>query len=242
MYNDHEAIGSYIRNIRKEKGLTLKELEEKTGVSFSHLSRIERDERDLTFDSAKKIAKALKIRESLLLGRLGYVSGPNQLIEFYRRHHRFPEHITKEILEDTLKEIFNSPPKSANEEIPVLNLINDNNINNLFAEENIIGFEELSIKKTEKLSKPFYLYIDNNEMINDKIHKGDIVLISKDKEFKKDRIYLIHDKKEGFKLRRIYDIQNNYLVQASSPESKPILRSKRFIDIIGYVVEAKRRF
>jgi len=40
-----ESFGEYLRNLRKKKGLTLKELGEEIGFSYSYLSQLERGER-----------------------------------------------------------------------------------------------------------------------------------------------------------------------------------------------------
>ena len=36
-------LGEHVRNIRKKRGITLKELAEKTGLSIGYISQIERD-------------------------------------------------------------------------------------------------------------------------------------------------------------------------------------------------------
>ena len=48
-----------LREIRKEKNITLDELARKTGMSKGHLSRIERKETDPTITSLARIALAL---------------------------------------------------------------------------------------------------------------------------------------------------------------------------------------
>jgi transcriptional regulator with XRE-family HTH domain len=50
-----------LREIRKEKNITLDELARKTGMSKGHLSRIERKETDPTITSLARIALALNI-------------------------------------------------------------------------------------------------------------------------------------------------------------------------------------
>ncbi|MCB9800032.1 MAG: helix-turn-helix transcriptional regulator [Candidatus Omnitrophica bacterium] len=54
-------LGSRIRTIRKEKGVTLVELSEKTGVAQATLSRIETGTMSGTIESHEKIAEALGI-------------------------------------------------------------------------------------------------------------------------------------------------------------------------------------
>ena len=53
-------IVNNIAKIREEKGLTIRQLEYKTGISKSTLSRIENNQARLYLDSLEKISKTLK--------------------------------------------------------------------------------------------------------------------------------------------------------------------------------------
>lgn len=54
-------ISGKIRNLRKEKNLTLKDLSMKTGLSVSFLSQVENGYSSLAITSLKKIAEALNV-------------------------------------------------------------------------------------------------------------------------------------------------------------------------------------
>lgn len=64
-----------IRIIRKEKGLTLKELSEKTKISFSAISMYERGEIDPASDKLRKIAEELGVSMEELLGKIAFPDG-----------------------------------------------------------------------------------------------------------------------------------------------------------------------
>ncbi len=64
----HRAIGDSIRNLRKEKDLTLKQLARRTNLSVSLLSQIERAESSPSISSLYKIATALETRVQDLFG------------------------------------------------------------------------------------------------------------------------------------------------------------------------------
>lgn len=64
----HKAIGDTIRQLRKDKELTLKQLAHRTGLSVSLLSQIERAESSPSLSSLYKIAGALDSRMSDLFG------------------------------------------------------------------------------------------------------------------------------------------------------------------------------
>jgi len=66
----HRNIGATIRDLRKKRTLTLKQLAKRTGLSVSLLSQIERAESSASVTSLYKIAHALKIRLPELFARV----------------------------------------------------------------------------------------------------------------------------------------------------------------------------
>jgi DNA-binding NtrC family response regulator len=64
----HRTIGENIRNLRKHKELTLKQIARRTGLSVSLLSQIERAESSPSISSLYKIAVALESKVSDLFG------------------------------------------------------------------------------------------------------------------------------------------------------------------------------
>ncbi len=69
-------VGARIRRVRQEQGLTLKAVEERSGVSAAHLSEIERGETSPTLGSLSRVARALAKSPSYFLeeNELGDVS------------------------------------------------------------------------------------------------------------------------------------------------------------------------
>ncbi len=66
--NLHRVIGETIRNLRKDRGLTLKQMGRRTGLSVSLLSQIERAESSASISSLYKVAVALDVRLRDLFG------------------------------------------------------------------------------------------------------------------------------------------------------------------------------
>ena len=64
----HKVIGSTIRTLRKERGLTLKQMARRTSLSVSLLSQIERAESSASISSLYKIAVSLDTRITKLFG------------------------------------------------------------------------------------------------------------------------------------------------------------------------------
>lgn len=64
----HRVIGETIRNLRKDRSLTLKQMAKRTGLSVSLLSQIERAESSASISSLYKISVALDSRIQDLFG------------------------------------------------------------------------------------------------------------------------------------------------------------------------------
>src|SRR5699024_6574336 len=60
----HNNIGNMIRDLRIDQRLTLKDISEKTGISISFLSQVERSKSSVTLQSLSRIADALGVSRS----------------------------------------------------------------------------------------------------------------------------------------------------------------------------------
>ena len=68
------ALASYLRNVRKQRGLSLKKVEKSAGVSNAYLSQLERGLRNPPHpDILKKLAKVYEVPLTELLAAAGYV-------------------------------------------------------------------------------------------------------------------------------------------------------------------------
>jgi DNA-binding NtrC family response regulator len=65
----HLTIGRHIRDLRKERGLTLKQMSRRTKLSVSLLSQIERAESSASVSSLFKVATALDVKITELFGQ-----------------------------------------------------------------------------------------------------------------------------------------------------------------------------
>ena len=65
----HAAIGRQIRDLRKARGLTLKQMARRTNLSVSLLSQIERAESSASVSSLFKVATALDVKITELFGQ-----------------------------------------------------------------------------------------------------------------------------------------------------------------------------
>lgn len=57
-------VGKEIARLRKERGMTIRELSDKTGITYSSLPNIESGNTDIRIGTLEKIAKGLRIKVS----------------------------------------------------------------------------------------------------------------------------------------------------------------------------------
>lgn len=68
------ALGTYLHNTRKQRGLSLKKVEKLAGVSNAYLSQLERGRRNPPHpDILKRLAKVYEVPLSELLSAAGYL-------------------------------------------------------------------------------------------------------------------------------------------------------------------------
>ena len=71
-----EQIGSYLRDLRNQKHLTLRDVEGQSGASGSYLSQVEQGKRQPSADLLRKIAPAYGASIRELLEMAGYLNEP----------------------------------------------------------------------------------------------------------------------------------------------------------------------
>ncbi len=70
-----ESVGKNIKTIRKQKNITLQELAERTGLTKSYLSKVERSTKAPPYSTVNKIAMALEVEVAYLLSeKVEYLS------------------------------------------------------------------------------------------------------------------------------------------------------------------------
>jgi transcriptional regulator with XRE-family HTH domain len=62
-----DSLGTRIRNLRKTKRLTMKDLSRIAGISPGFLCDVELGKRSMSVDRLKKVAKALEVTPSALI-------------------------------------------------------------------------------------------------------------------------------------------------------------------------------
>jgi len=71
-----EKVGSYLRDLRNRKRLTLRDIEKQSGASGSYLSQVEQGKRQPSADLLRKIAPTYGASVRELLEMAGYLNEP----------------------------------------------------------------------------------------------------------------------------------------------------------------------
>jgi len=94
-------IGKTLKQRRRSLELTLRELAARSGISASHIARVERGERFPSGHILRKIAKPLDLDESLLMTMAGYLPEPSsETGEEYRIYRGLDPYVAKVLSEE----------------------------------------------------------------------------------------------------------------------------------------------
>jgi len=66
-----KAFGKRVRYLRKAKGLSQEALADNAGLHRTYIGSVERGEQNISIDNIQRIAKALKVKLSVLFDELG---------------------------------------------------------------------------------------------------------------------------------------------------------------------------
>lgn len=68
-----EELGAYLKSIRKAKDISLREVDKKTGISYTHLNMIENGKRNVTPALLRNLAELYNINYIDLYEKAGYI-------------------------------------------------------------------------------------------------------------------------------------------------------------------------
>lgn len=168
-------IGTEIARLRKEAGLTQKQLAKQVGVSEKFIDEVEAGKRVMNSDLITRVSKALR-QEA---GKLELYD------EEEIRLRPEPDKSVKKVIEKPVKEIWTDALAGVIMTVPVY----DGTL------EKALEVRHLPIisNKVEGFPKEkvFYLIVEDNDMSGFRIMKGDLALACSTHEFEKDGVYFI---------------------------------------------------
>ncbi|HHV29488.1 helix-turn-helix domain-containing protein [Acetivibrio mesophilus] len=190
-------LGSEIGRLRKELGITQKQLAKLVGVSEGFIADVESGKRILNEDLVKKFSRALR-------GEVGK-------LELYEAEENKPEpdaNVVK-VVEKPVQDIWNDALAGILMPVPVYRYKMDKSVDTKqlpIIHNKVEGFPK---------DKLFYLIIEDNDMSGFRIIKDDLALVYSTHDIDKDGIYFV-DYKGKRTVRQIKDIGNGKLLLVSN--------------------------
>ena len=215
-------LGDRIKKMRKEKGLTLKQLGQLLNLGESTMSMYESGNRNPDYDTLSKMATIFNCTTDYLLGH-----------SEYRNFDDYTSDITRVEPDNFIK-------------IPVIGVIRAGDP--IYAEENIIGYEYAD-KKDLIGDEYFYLKVKGDSMNKSRIEDGDLVLVRAQSDVDDGDIAVVVVNGCEATLKRVFRNNGTLILQPDStnPIHKPqIYNIKNSLDsdikILGKVINAKIKF
>ncbi len=195
-------IGSEINRLRKEAGMTQKQLARMVGVTERYIDEVENGKKVMNSDLISRVSKALR-QEA---GRLELYD------EAEVRLRPEPDKTVKKVIEKPVQEIWTDALAGVIMTVPVYN----------YTMDKAVATKQLPIiaNKVEGCPKEkvFYLKVEDNEMSGLRIMKDDLVLSCSIHGIEKDGNYFIEHNGRKM-LRQIRKLDNEKLLLISNSGS-----------------------
>lgn len=215
----NKELGAYLKKLRENRNLSLRQVDYRSSVSFSHLSMIENGTRRPTALTLKELANVYNVDYIDLYEKAGYLD----LAESEK---------LKNSVDSNIFPVTDIPKK-----VPVVGRISAGLP--ILATENIEGYEFAPSSQIKEGYTYFYLRVQGDSM-NLKFNEGDIVLVQKQDDLENNEIGVIlvngfdatvkkYRKENGLVILEPMSTNPENTVQIYNPKDIPI-------KIIGKVV------
>lgn len=215
----NKELGAYLKKLRENRNLSLRQVDYRSSVSFSHLSMIENGTRRPTALTLKELANVYNVDYIDLYEKAGYLD----LAESEK---------LKNSVDSNIFPVTDIPKK-----VPVVGRISAGLP--ILATENIEGYEFAPSSQIKEGYTYFYLRVQGDSM-NLKFNEGDIVLVQKQDDLENNEIGVIlvngfdatvkkYRKENGLVILEPMSTNPENTVQIYNPKDTPI-------KIIGKVI------
>jgi repressor LexA len=208
-----KEFGLYIRKLRTDKKMTIRQLELYSGVSNAYLSHIENGKRGIPSpDILKKLSKPLGVEYASLMKAAGHIDTENMK--------KRSEETIQKYLDKMRNEETSSEPIMGNlVSIPVIGEIKAGY--DMLADQNIIAYELTNRRDLEEGETYFYLLVKGDSMINAGIREGYRVLVRKQNFIEDGKIGVVIVNGDEATLKRIYFNDTTVTLVAENPKVPP---------------------
>ncbi|GAA4880021.1 transcriptional repressor LexA [Paenibacillus vulneris] len=218
-------FGGYLKMLRKRQNLTIRELEDKSGVSFSYLSQMENGKRGVPSpEILKKISIALGVEYDEIMTKAGYLDSQDIIVR---------DNLTMDLIPTLGTKVTN---RVVNDDsvikIPIYGTIKAGY--DYVAEQNIVGYTFAS-KKEISDGEYFYLIVKGDSMIDEGIREGFKVLVKKQTFVENGKIGVVIVNGDEATLKRVYYDGDKVILQASNKNIPPRILSIQDVFIQGQV-------
>ena len=213
-------LGKYLKKLRNDKYLSLREVNHITDISYSHLNMIENGKRNVTPALLRVLADLYCVNYLDLYEKAGYID----LIENERK-----------------QEILTPLQNIEKIKIPVLGKVKAGY--NYLAEENVVGYESI-----DDVSNPeeYYALQVTGDSMEPLFSDGDIAIVHKQDDFESGNTCIVLINGDEATVKKVVRMEDGIDLIAMNPYY-PVRHfsseemKKISVKIIGKVVEARKR-
>ncbi len=218
-----EDLGIYLKQLRQSKGLSLREVNKLTNISYTHLNMIENGKRNVTPALLRNLAQLYSVNYIDLYEKAGYIDLAND-----------------EKLNNCKIDKLGNPVK----EIPILGTVKAGY--DYLAQENWIGTVDVDENLVKDNSKYFALKVHGDSM-SPTLIENDIVIVKKQDDFENGDIVVAIINGDEATIKKGKKTDNSILLQPLNNNYEPLIFTNDEmktipVKIIGIVKQLKREF
>lgn len=218
-----EELGLYLKSIRQARDISLRKVDKKTGISYTHLNMIENGKRNVTPALLRNLANVYNVDYLDLYEKAGYID----LIEDETKNRCKTDAFGNSVIS-----------------IPILGTVKAGY--NYLAQENWIGTIDVETSLVGNGDEYFALKVHGDSM-SPVLIEDDIVVIKKQNDFENGDIVVAIINSDEATIKKGKKSTNSITLQPLNPSYDPLVftydEMKTIpVEIIGIVKQLKREF
>ena len=218
-----EELGKYLRQLRDIKGLSLREVNRLTDISYTHLNMIENGKRNVTPALLRNLAQLYNVDYLDLYEKAGYID----LIEDAKKSNIKTDSLGNPVVP-----------------VPLLGVVKAGY--DYLAQENWIGTVDVETSLVGDGKNYFALKVKGDSMAPTFL-ENDIVIVKKQNDCENNEYAIVIINGDEGTLKKIKKTDNGIILQPLNPAYGPVMYTKEEMEtipiiIVGVVKQLKREF